>query len=139
MSGLTWLDIEKNLELEKELTFANVLSVRSHSLFLVKYHPDQEIDRRKAEILVDELYELVDSGLYLGLNDARGPNLEITKEARDVYEKNKSLDKTKAQAVIVNDLSTRIFLNFFVSINKPTTPVRLFNSFDRAFQWLISH
>lgn len=138
MRMLSWSEIENKLHLEKELAFADIFSIRELNLFFLRYHPDQEVDKKKAEEIIHEIYDLVNSGLYLGLNDARGPNLEISKEAREVYSNNKSLKKTRAQAVLVNDLGTRILLNFFVNFNKPTVPVKLFNSFDKALEWLIS-
>lgn len=138
MSNLNWIEFQKKLRLEKQLDFADIFIHKDLKVFMVKYHANQEVDKSKAEILVNEIYQIVEKGYSLGLNDARGPHLEISKEAREIYSNNKSLEKTIAQAVIVNELSTRILLNFFINLNKPVVPVKLFNSFDKALDWLLN-
>ena len=60
----------------------------------------------------------------------------ITKEARD---HSAELEKTYpgiASAVIADNLAYKIIANFYLKLNKPKTPYKVFNNIDSAEVWL---
>jgi hypothetical protein len=46
------------------------------------------------------------------------------------------MDDTLATALIVDSPVGRIIGNFFIGMNKPGIPVKIFDSEDKAIQWL---
>jgi len=60
-----------------------------------------------------------------------------TKECREYYAKDPEHVKTySAVAILVGSPLTRVIANFFMGINKPVRPTRLFEDRDRALEWL---
>lgn len=59
----------------------------------------------------------------------------ISKEARKYSASEESQIYTKANAIIVKSLAMRIGSNFFININKPVTPTKVFNKIDEALKW----
>ena len=57
----------------------------------------------------------------------------IEREARAYYS---SLRSITARALLVESPVTRVMANFFISINKPPVPTKLFTSEDQAVAWL---
>lgn len=45
---------------------------------------------------------------------------------------------TKAEAIVVKSLSQRLIANFYVKVNKPLKPSKVFNSEKEAIKWLES-
>lgn len=71
----------------------------------------------------------------LALYDSRA-FFTIDQDARD-YVKSGITDPTRlATAVLINQLGTRLLVNFFIRFNKPRTPMRLFTCEDNALKWL---
>jgi len=60
----------------------------------------------------------------------------VEKKARDYFSSQKVTPLTKAAAVIVNLPISRIIGNFFVGINKPSFPTKLFTSEENAVKWI---
>jgi hypothetical protein len=61
---------------------------------------------------------------------------ENDRETREYYSSSEGLRATKALALLVESPFTRVMANFFISINKPLVPTRLFTSEDAAVAWL---
>jgi hypothetical protein len=99
----------------------------------------------------------VKSGAEIGLNDAKenteivinlskGKNFpilvdlreikSISKEARDHFSMRGRKPHVTAIAMLVNSPVSRIVGNFFLGLNKPTVPTRLFNSQKEAVNWI---
>lgn len=62
----------------------------------------------------------------------------MTREAREVYKHEASTGHITAVALVTNSISGRILANFFMSFNRPSAPVKLFNDYDSAHAWLLS-
>lgn len=61
----------------------------------------------------------------------------VSKEAREFGAKQELGELRKAMAIIVNSLSHRILANFFINVNKPPTPTKVFNDKAKALEWLM--
>ncbi|MGZ3883565.1 MAG: DUF7793 family protein [Bacteroidia bacterium] len=69
------------------------------------------------------------------LVDAR-PVLSMEREARKHFSTNGRDTKISAMAVMVKSPLSRVIGNFFMGLNKPQIPARLFDSEADAVEWL---
>jgi hypothetical protein len=60
----------------------------------------------------------------------------ISKEARDHFSMRGRKPNVTAIAMLVASPLSRIIGNFFLGLNRPTVPTRLFTSDDEAIQWM---
>ncbi len=65
-----------------------------------------------------------------------GLHSTFTKDARELVSSFEYGQKRKAIAILIDNLSQRIVGNFFININKPSTPTKIFTSKKDALQWL---
>ncbi len=60
-----------------------------------------------------------------------------TKECRDYFAKDPNhLQTYSAIAIMVSSPISRMLANFFMGLNKPAKPTRLFDERDKAIEWL---
>jgi hypothetical protein len=60
----------------------------------------------------------------------------IQHEARQYYAGPETANVEKAAALLIGSFIGRVIGNFFLGLNKPLTPTRLFTSEEEAVQWL---
>lgn len=60
----------------------------------------------------------------------------ITRDARIYLASEIGCRKIKSCAILTDSLLTRVIANFFLQINKPLVPTRLFTNEESARQWL---
>ena len=90
-------------------------------------------------IEVDEItYDLIEGAPFVTLVDARNIRSNISHEARDFFAKNEKIARIrKGQAIVVNNLHTKIIANFYMKFHKPENPVKIFSNYKKAENWLI--
>ena len=69
---------------------------------------------------------LVDSGIYTA----------ISKEARELLASKEFAEITIAKALLVRSLGHRIVGQFYIRINKPFIPTKIFSDREEAIKWL---
>ena len=69
------------------------------------------------------------------LVDLRGL-FHISKEAREIAAEDQHTDMSIAMALVSSSLGTRMISNFFIKINKPKSPTKMFTNMDKALLWL---
>lgn len=69
------------------------------------------------------------------LIDARGIH-SISREAREFFTTRGRDTNINSMAVIIKSTISRVVGNFFMGINKPTVPTRLFENEKEAEEWL---
>ena len=62
----------------------------------------------------------------------------ISKEARELSATKEVTDGAVAKAIITKELSSRLIGNFFININRPAVPIKLFDDEKKAERWLRS-
>lgn len=62
----------------------------------------------------------------------------VSSESRDLYSSEKSVKVFKAVGLIARTPISRVLGNFFLGINRPPVPIKLFNDKDTAIGWLKS-
>jgi hypothetical protein len=60
----------------------------------------------------------------------------ISAEAREFSASSEVGKKVLARAIVTKSLSSRLISNFFIRINRPSTPTRLFENEEDAIVWL---
>ncbi len=61
---------------------------------------------------------------------------EISKEARDYFANERTASIQRATALLVSSPVSRTIGNFFMGLNKPISPTRLFTDPNKAIRWL---
>ncbi len=64
-----------------------------------------------------------------------GDYTSISKDAREFLVSNPMEKKRKALAFVINSLSHRILGNFFIKVNKPSAPTKIFTTKEEAIIW----
>ncbi|MBN8696897.1 MAG: hypothetical protein J0L87_10215 [Bacteroidetes bacterium] len=64
-----------------------------------------------------------------------GKNVIITKEARDNALPLESLSPINASAIIVQNLAYRLIAEFFIKVQKPKNPYKIFTDKENAIEW----
>ncbi len=78
-----------------------------------------EMKRRKTRVLID----------MTGVN-------EISKDARDYFANERTASIQRATALLIGSPVSRVIGNFFMGLNKPVSPTRLFTDPQKAIRWL---
>jgi hypothetical protein len=58
------------------------------------------------------------------------------KENRDYWAKKDSCPYSSADAFIINSMAMKLISNFYLSLNKPERPTRMFTDEESAVKWL---
>ncbi len=61
---------------------------------------------------------------------------EISKEARDYFANERTASIQRATALLIDSPVSRVIGNFFMGLNKPISPTRIFTDPHKAIQWL---
>jgi hypothetical protein len=95
----------------------------------------KKFDLDAAKITVQKRLEASKGISYPLLIDARNVQ-SITKEARDYFASEEGVSLLLASALILDSVLGKFLGNFFLQINKPKTPLKLFIDEKEAFKWL---
>lgn len=61
---------------------------------------------------------------------------EISKQARDYFANERTASIQRATALLIGSPVSRVIGNFFMGLNRPISPTRLFTDPHKAIQWL---
>ena len=89
-------------------------------------------DAQANSVLVNSFY--VDEKFPI-LIDSRGIK-SISREARSFFTTNGRATNTMAFAILIDSAVSKVVGNFFLGINKPAVPTKLFMDEELAIQWL---
>lgn len=64
-----------------------------------------------------------------------GDNVTITKEARDNAILIEDISPLCATAVVVQNFAYKLIAEFYLKIQKPKQPYKVFSDVDKAFEW----
>jgi hypothetical protein len=70
--------------------------------------------------------------------DARGIK-SMSREAREHFSTHGRDSKTNSFGIIIKSPLSRVIGNFFLGLNKPAVPTRLFDNENDALEWLKKH
>lgn len=128
------------------------MKIPANAIEITCYHTwleDDGIARTKvkpgAEVGIKEARENSKAVNSLSLNgdkfplliDARGIK-SMTREARNQFSTRGRETKVTSFAIMIDSPLSRVIGNFFMGINKPAVPTRLFEDEEEAIKWLQS-
>jgi len=103
----------------------------------IDYISDNNFELEDAIEANNAYFKLSEGKPFVSLIDVRGKVGNITNEARKHYAND---EKTKiirlAEGIVINSLAARIVAKFYIRIDKPNNPVKIFSNRDEAIKWL---
>lgn len=120
----------KRIELNKvfiELLTPQIVLVTTKDNSILEVEDLQEIKKINTELTKNIKYGVIsDTGNYTS----------VSNEARE-YMATKGMEKNRiATAYIINSLSQRLLLSFFLKVNKPKVPSKSFSNMKSARTWM---
>ncbi|MDF2436169.1 MAG: hypothetical protein K0Q95_545 [Bacteroidota bacterium] len=112
----------------------STISFDSSVIFIV-FKKGAKMDVASAREMIVSAEKLSDKKPYLMFSDIRN-HVEITPEARKVAADKKEAPLIIANAVLTDNVALKLTANFFVKINRPHFPVKLFTDRSKAMLWL---
>lgn len=111
------------------------VSIRHQGVVHAKVIHGVEINLEKAEVYHSLVEYLTKSEMHCTVIDLTGIS-GITPEARNFLQhKSSDWGKTVAVALVTNTFTARVLANFFLSVNKPSYPVKVFTDSLDAQHW----
>ncbi|MEM9389116.1 MAG: hypothetical protein AAGA02_01510 [Bacteroidota bacterium] len=98
------------------------------------YDKQDVVDLNKAKIMVSERVAFCEEKTWPHLFDISSLK-KITKDARD-YLADEGNRYVTASAIIVNSPVLKMIANFFITVNRPKSPTRMFTNKNSALNWL---
>ena len=62
----------------------------------------------------------------------------VSRDAREYYANERTASIQRATALVIESPVSRVIANFFMGLNRPLTPTRMFTDVDEAIEWLQS-
>jgi hypothetical protein len=119
---------------EKETRTARV-RLDPEGFVCVFLHPGAEVELDDALEITEAGTELIEGKKRPFLTDIREIG-SISREARNHFSGTEAAENCLATAVLVGSPLSHVIGSFFLGLNKPPFPVKLFSSEDGARKWL---
>lgn len=103
----------------------------------IKIRPGAEIELADAIQNYKATKMLTNNDNYLVLVDGR-VNLSVSREARSFASQIKTDEGRIAEAFIITSTANKLIGNFYINVNKPLVPTKIFSSEEKALEWLES-
>ncbi len=111
-----------------------VYMIIKNGIFYAIFKELNTLDMDAAKVSVKDRLDFFEGKSYPCLFDITKVK-ETTKEARD-FMANEGNDLVIASAMVVNNPMLKMMANFYIMVNKPKNPTRLFTDRDSALEWL---
>lgn len=119
---------------EREFDIATI-RIYSNAIFHVYFYSGGNLNMS----FIQQVYDFVDEGgggIYCNLFEFE-PNVDIEPEVRAWASSPTGNKNTIADALLISSLPHKLIANFYVKFNKPVKPTKIFNSREKAVQWLL--
>jgi len=118
-----------------EVVVPYYLELRSDGIMYVRITPEKEESVELVKQMVQKMGEMVNYQKVPLLAE----HLEFAlppKENREYWATTEACPYSKADAFIVCSTAMKLIANFYLRINKPERPTRMFTSHKEAIEWL---
>lgn len=119
---------------QKEFSHSTIL-YKAPIMYLV-FKKDAELDVKEVREMIKAAEELAGKKPYLLMSDVRN-DVTISEAARKISASKEEAPFVLANAILTDNIALRITANFFIQINKPHFPVKVFSNADKAHKWLM--
>ena len=122
------------------ITYKNLhLTHYSNGILFVDPSGDGELLLEDSEHYFAKIKELVGDNRVLILSDLTEYYFRVPKEAREELANNSYIKSIRvADAIVVKSVPNRLLVNFYIKYCKPKEPTKIFNSMEKAKEWLLS-
>lgn len=120
---------------ELETSFIRLLK---GDILVIEVKPDCEVSLREVQEMIVTAGELGEQKKLKNLIIA-GPHSTLSPEATQYMKSEEAHRFTKLEAIVISSLAQRIVGNFYLGIVSKRRPSKLFNSTEKAIQWLQEH
>jgi hypothetical protein len=121
--------------IKKEETDAAYISMCSDGIIRVLFKKNKEIDPEALKVLFDKFNEMIEGISYPYMYFAEDGSVVFTTEGNAYSKQNQHLFPKVCSAFVTKSLAQRLIANFYLRINKPTHPSKLFNNQIEAEHW----
>jgi hypothetical protein len=111
------------------------ITVDENNIFHFDYHHSVDITLEDAMIEIAFCAEVGGGEMVAALVNITHAK-SVNQEARKYYSSEDAERVYKAVALIVNSPVSKMLGNFFIGLNKPPMPLKLFNSEEEGVAWL---
>ncbi len=119
-----------------QLNHAEIIHLQ-HNLYLLKFEDDYEIELEDAIEIDQAFIKITNNQPFCVVVDAQNRYSSVSNDARDFFANDPEiLPIRKKIAIVVNNMPTRMIANFFVKFNRPKTPTKVFNDYNKAIDWV---
>ena len=123
---------KKHIALEK----AN-LSLIEEGLVLLQFKDKIDFEVNDAIEVDESIISLVEGKPFVILIDSRDIRSNMSHEAREFFATDKKIiNIRKAQAIVVNNLPSRLIAKFYMTFHKPANPIKIFSDYLQAEDWI---
>jgi hypothetical protein len=113
-----------------------ILGLREDGIFHVYYKAYTELDVKLQLEILDVFIKVCGSKKHPFIFEA-AEYVTITKEARDNATSLEDLSPLSMSAVIVQNIAYKLISDFYLKINKPKAPYKVFKNFEDGIDWLL--
>jgi len=106
-----------------------------NKVLIATFKKGMKIDLEAAKHIVQDRLAFTGNKMMVALVYNQGVQ-GMDKEARDFLSSPQGNKGLKAGAIVMDSAFTSILGNFFLSVNKPNIPARLFTNEEQAMKWL---
>lgn len=128
------MNLEPSIITEIDLPEARIRHA-SDGIVYVKFKKDLVIDVTVQMHLLGVYNKMLDHKLTPFLFEAE-EGVTITKEARDNAGSIEDISPLGFTAVVVKNIAHALIANFYLKVNKPKRPYKVFNDREAAISWL---
>lgn len=121
--------------MKNELSTPYIHFVLQEKLLVATFKKGLHIDLDTAREVVKSRLHFT-SGKIVAVLILNGGVIGMTKEAREYLASPEGTAKIRATAIVLNSIFGSFLGNFFLSVNKPDMPVRIFSHQSTAVKWL---
>ena len=124
------------LKTETETTFISYDPLEGFVRVSSKEEVDLELRHAIADMEASE--KLLGGKMLPVVSDTRGIRSD-TPEVRNYYSSPEGSKYIRAMGIVIDSLAMRMIGNFFIRVNKPPYPCKLFNKMEEAERWIMQY
>lgn len=113
-----------------------ILGMDKNLICHMTYHPDAQVTIEEMKVIEQALLQLSNNGPMKIMMDMRNRYIHFDGDARKYAATAPVTKKFIAEAVLLNNLPSRLLFNFFLKFDRPQFPIRAFSDEEAAMEWL---
>lgn len=130
------MDNGEDIHIVKEIDFKTVhISLKSNGIVYVLFK-DHCLINIELQTKLQELYRDITGGKLMPFIFLAAEYVSVTKEAKENAIHIEDQSMCGASAVVVDTLAYKLIANFYLKVNKPKRPYKVFSNESDAVKWL---